>query len=278
MAETENNALAKFDKDAFRECFSLAEVAERWTGLTGLTVTEDDLLHWCINGFIGIYFIPGSLPAHFSLYEAHEDGTASLLRTWQVPEEEKKIGFMSPKSLIGAPTEAITNILRNGQWTGGMHRIYSIHDEIEVVPMAFGGNGNLRFRRTHKAWFGKNERSPVPIFTLNRNDLFITKLGRDRFEQEHRINQPGMTAKMPDTSNEETENQRLKRTLAALVFGLSKQTRYKTGDKPNISAIVRLALDGVTPEGGEPPPRYGKSTFTNAINSAMYFSENELDQ
>lgn len=85
-------------------------------------------------------------------------------------------------------------------------------------------------------------------------------------------------AKMPEQDSEETENQRLKRTLAALVLGLSKQTKYKTGEKPNISAIVKLALDGVTPESGTPQHGYGKTTFTKSINSALNFSENELDQ
>ncbi|MDA3876570.1 MAG: hypothetical protein PF483_05735, partial [Halothiobacillus sp.] len=102
---------------------------------------------------------------------------------------------------------------------------------------------------------------------------------RDRFEQEHGINQTGMTAKMPEPDSEETENQRLKRTLAALVLGLSKQSaKYKTGKKPNTSAIVQLALDGVTPESGTAPFRYGKSTFTDAIKSAQIFMDNELDQ
>ncbi|HUX82340.1 MAG TPA: hypothetical protein VMV35_05850 [Halothiobacillus sp.] len=45
MAETENSAPAKFDKDALREWYTLAEIAERWTKLTGHDLKDIDVLH-----------------------------------------------------------------------------------------------------------------------------------------------------------------------------------------------------------------------------------------
>lgn len=128
-----------------------------------------------------------------------------------------------------------------------------------------------------KLW--KDDEGSPDLFLplIHRKDLLISRAELDRYERENQVNEPAFVAGALKQNSEETENQRLKRTLAALVLGLARQRKYKTGDKPNISQMVELAQEGVTDKNGNIKYGYGKNTLRDAIDTALEFAKTELE-
>lgn len=251
MADSKNSAPVQFDKDALKGWFTLAEVAERWRCSTYelidfATVGHVEICHNFAQVAISWHIKRGTHPDDIYLFAVTDkiywNGLLKVFRGDLMRVKAAPLSSIEPLSALRLPEG-----IRNG------------HEHAEHLAVIVNNDAYSDSK-------------------ISFHNLVITKIERDRFEQEHGINQPGMTAKMPELDNEETENQRLKRTLAALVLGLSKQPKYKTGEKPNISNIVEFAISGVTPASGVTPRGYGNTTLTDAINSALKFSKGELDQ
>lgn len=209
MAETKNSAPAKFDKDALKEWFTLAEVAARWTRLTGQTFTASDLIHYGSRDILEIGVIA----------DFNGIGMAGT------PEEGRVIdliGYTALRPVLLAKLEQA-----DGQFFD--HQI-DIYGSI-FAPLA---SYSSRFA------FGEFS-SPL----VHRMDLVITRTERDRFEHEHDINQPGMTAKMPTTDKLDS---RIEKTYLQIIRALATEAGYtlETPYKDADTLMKSAASNGLT--------------------------------
>lgn len=111
-----------------------------------------------------------------------------------------------------------------------------------------------------------NYKKPARECIASMDDLRITRVERDRFEQEYGLGKP---AQMP-TINEDTELKRAYRALGALAMQLAKEkTNLTNGGKPNVSQIAEYALKAVSDCQGKAPHGYGNTTLEKAITTAL---------
>ncbi|HUX81854.1 MAG TPA: hypothetical protein VMV35_03365 [Halothiobacillus sp.] len=148
------------------------------------------------------------------------------------------------------------------------------HSQCDIGTLSHQRSSSLSGQKLWK----DDEGSPDLFLPLiHRKDLLISRAELNRYEQENTVQESAFAVDALKQNSEETENQRLKRTLAALVLGLAQQSKYKTGDKPNISQLVELAQEGVTDKNGLIKYGYGKNTLKNAIDAALKFAKTELE-
>lgn len=285
MADTKNRQTGSAGLPE-KEWFTLEEIAKRW----GCTV--HDLLHYGTNKKLTLCFRPGCRPIHYILSPCTilDDGWPEEAIDGKdvfIDNSEKWNGinrFLSNWSLVCIPEPHLFHISKYGEWKGEIKRIDCIFDHSFKPEF-----NNLILRRreafhvpesghayTVRARFGSNKDSPAPELSISLPDILVPKEERDRFEQEHRI---GAYAGTMPSMTEETEVRRLQRTLGALVLGLARDaSKWRNGNKPNVSAIVSTSLNGVSDESGNAPHGFSDTTFTNTINAALKACQSELNR
>lgn len=175
MAEMKDSAVAKFDKDALKRCLRLSDVADRWTEMTGQKFSEDDLLDFGESRDLEICV---RLPRAKAKYvcgmptPCKDDDILDVLAI--APMDIRLLRSESPKSAGITPKQLL-------------------------VPKGFpdiAENPTLLFLRS----LYQITSSIPPIATLR--DCVITKIERDRFEQERFTNVQGDALDTADRNKE----------------------------------------------------------------------------
>lgn len=207
MAETENSAPAKFDKDALREWFTLEQVADRWG------CTTDDLLHYGDVGLLDLCIRPGVEPLNFILAPwGDETGPRQYLYNENADEMAWDYA-LSFYSLIPVGGRCLQFISKTGRAQVTVKKIPSIYGVTRYLFDLPFDNDML----SHKKPFIDDDsrewrvtaRLGIDIadqhkFTITRNDLLIPKEELDGFEKEHRIG--AHAGEMPKLDEQDADN------------------------------------------------------------------------
>jgi len=90
--------------------------------------------------------------------------------------------------------------------------------------------------------------------------------------------QSGGSQLIPATTSDDTQLARAQKALSAIAYGLyNASPAYKHGNKPNVSAIVKMALGGTQDDKGHTIYTMGKTTLTNAINDALGMYAHDIE-
>ena len=222
--------------------YTLQEVADRWTRMTGQAVNVDDVLHYEEN-----------LSLRLSAYLSCLDGI-SIRQVSESGKEERTLpfgyeGIIFPVSL---GISICSQVVRSKSFSFLSLWIIDSPPFVNACFYTCDINGN-----TKKA-------------VLSVDSLRITRQELHRFEEAHGIGKPAQLGQLQDM-NEETKVKRLERALGALALGLAKASpRWKNGEAPNISELTAAALDAMKQnEWVNPPHGYGKETISKTISEAI---------
>ena len=222
--------------------YTLQEVADRWTRMTGQAVNVDDVLHYEEN-----------LSLRLSAYLSCLDGI-SIRQVSESGKEERTLpfgyeGIIFPVSL---GISICSQVVRSKSFSFLSLWIIDSPPFVNACFYTCDINGN-----TKKA-------------VLSVDSLRITRQELHRFEEAHGIGKPAQLGQLQDM-NEETKVKRLERALGALALGLAKDaTKYRNGDGANISAIAATALKSIRQNEDDSRPRgYGETIIYNAISEAV---------
>lgn len=260
MASVKSDKRAEF-KPPEPKWFSLKKIAERWTHLTGQSVSVDDLLLYAVQDGLEIGVEAESWHMrHYNQQDPTADTTTSVKNGYVALPVNIVNEFRFKEELLvkhlGSPDNSIISYVDTPSWSRQASEELS-----NTLPRA------------------KDYENGLPKFytpKIHKNELIITLEERDRFEKQYGIGT--LAGEIPSTASEDTEKRRLERALGALVLGLAnKSGSWGSANNPNISSIVSCALAVVQDKDGHTPYGYGKSTLTNTINAAVEACQRELN-
>lgn len=244
MADSQNNAPAKFDKDSLKEWFTLAEVAARWTVLTGQTITEDDLLQYAalnrIRLSINTY---GKKTVRTDFCVKHIAATVEKY----CPESE----FTDEEAHFECVKNIPSRELYNGSKYPNRERIerfcFLRPNQVKTIFLEkkpLKGGFFLLEEPDSSMKCGFNYRSIVLDTVITREDLLVLSASLCRFEQDHGISQLGMITEKPKPHEPETNTKKTKldKQITA-ILDAAKRKKYDPlkipdGGKTEIQAIV----------------------------------------
>ena len=232
--------------------FKLDYVAERWTHLSREAVTVDRLLHWQETGELRIAAFLIDHPYAKCLGSINpskaneiEEDQPYLIKIRHSFTDKDGAFHIKPMEGLVYPQTMIASQLRLGEQI-----TFDLCSTVEYATAIC----DFVFKIIDG------------YATATRDDLRITRVELERFEQAHGIGKP---AQMP-TINEDTELKRANRALGALArqFASDKGT-LTTGNKPNVSQIAEYALNAVSDSQDEAPHGYSNTTLRDAIATAL---------
>jgi len=259
MSEKSKNTEVKIALPA-KEYFTLDEVAEKWTQLSGAKIDTDHLMQLGMDGILTMCVLADAWFVD-KLSPPTRNETSP-------PSRERLDGFVElyPQTIkdLFLKESAEVNWIKSCQG----------YARCDVGTLS---NQRSNVLSSQKLWIDDENSPDLFLPLIHRKNLLISLVEIKRLEQENRIIEPVENLDASENNSEETENKKLKRALAAIVLGLSKTAKYKIGDKPNISRIVELALEGVSDPNGSVKFGYGKNTIRDAINIALEFAQTEFE-
>lgn len=233
MAETKNSAPDAFDKDALKEWFTLAEVAERWTNATKQTITEDDLLHFGEQALLEVCF-QTKTPRYLGRSTPYlDDNREFQYWTWRYCKncDLYELGYISKGYFV---TERGYGY-NNGLYALEIPNIKRIKYAREID--VYGGAVGLDYVEFGRTSLNLEDPSKNHFLALpervNVNNLLITKEERDRFEKENRIGAYAGT--MPDLNKPDRLDPRKETTYLQIIRALLAEVKmpqepYKAAD------------------------------------------------
>lgn len=198
MADSENSAPAKFDKDELKEWFMLSELAKLWS------CSEDDLLQYGATGTLKICHLFKQAIADWKRKVCTDNGFTTNDLDQNVLIKEGIVGLGNPGNIYRIGRRDLLSLLR-----GETIKPWAIYPAIENT------DGQLTFGIIKKrCQFGivgghlfpdATDEEPL-VDTLKIQCLIVTQEEVNRFEQDHGISQPSTSETAPkDTSNPESE-------------------------------------------------------------------------
>jgi hypothetical protein len=125
----------------------------------------------------------------------------------------------------------------------------------------------------------KNDDEDLFFNTDNLNTITLNNVVilRDEVDRLTELQSEGSQL-IPATTSDDTQLARAQKALSAIAYGLyNASPAYKHGNKPNVSAIVTMALGGTQDDNGQSNYGMGKTTLTNAINDAIKLYATDIE-
>ncbi|MDD2893187.1 MAG: hypothetical protein PHF20_04595 [Halothiobacillaceae bacterium] len=246
MADEKNNAVAKFDKDALRKWFALADVATMW----GRTV--DDLLHYGETNKLEICALFHSIEVEWKKYifptprdlttegggdiTQNKTGSRRIMGGHFTTKEWDYIARCNSISIAGQP-------LRLG-WSDTIHLARGLDVSPDSVSLPNSVSDD------YSKGFVCGEVSTDSKETINRQRLVITREECERFEREHMkpVANDALMPAAPDNiakarpgrPRDPNALRARKDELKADAIEQAKAFKIKHGKKPTIKDVAKI--------------------------------------
>jgi hypothetical protein len=232
-----------FNKDTLKEWLTLAEVAERWTRLTGQAITENDLLHYGSTGKLTLGVITdywwvitaAELDAYGNLVPEYCELSLSIFSYF--PLDASHIMSLCNSS----PTLVVSSKDARGQL------VFPLVVQTSRFVSEFPSEAlHICFPKSQK---GSNNFTPM----VDVKDLVITNGELTRFEQENNIDQSTFAEKTPTESSANAGN--WKSVAQRIAEDLDPERRHPSTGAFAMEIFNELKAQGITNRNKVTPSR-----------------------